>query len=103
MPPSGAFDATFDFRSDTPLGNDPDACSPTLRRYHRVMWSEPLPSGALFERMTINGARGCHPLIKDRFDLTLECIRRHYLCDTSPLSAVLDRYADCGFLAVVDG
>ncbi|MEI6665641.1 MAG: hypothetical protein WCL53_05755 [Chloroflexota bacterium] len=27
---------------------------------------------------TINQARGVHPLIADRFDLTLECIRRHY-------------------------
>ena len=44
--------------------------------------------------MTINGARGCHPRIKDRFDLTLECIRRHYLDEPSPLSDTLARYAD---------
>ena len=30
--------------------------------------------------------------IKDRFDLTLECIRRHYACGQSPLSEVLARY-----------
>ncbi len=45
-------------------------------------------------KMTINGARGFHPRIKDRFDLTLECIRRHYGGEPSPLSAVLARYAD---------
>src|SRR3954468_4103993 len=28
---------------------DPDARSPTLRRYHRLLWSKPLPSGAPLE------------------------------------------------------
>ena len=42
-------DVTFDFRSDTPPGKDPDTFSPTLRRYHQLLWSKPLPSGALFE------------------------------------------------------
>ena len=160
-----AIDITFDFRSDTPPGKDPDARSPTLRRYHQLLWSKPLPSGAPFEldvttpgtylhhrselgefglssdavipsfsrapelkhiidqipeveteafnrigytiggmmvfpgyqvdgKMTINGQRGCHPRIRDRFDLTLECIRRHYLDEPSPLSDTLARYAD---------
>jgi hypothetical protein len=44
--------------------------------------------------MTINGARGFHPRIKDRFDLTVECIRRHYRNERSPLSDTLARYAD---------
>ena len=158
-------DTTFDFRSDTPPGKDPDACSPTLRRYHQLLWSKPLPNGAPFDldvttppaylhhvselgefwltsdaviptftrwrilkhiteqipeaeneafrtlgytiggmmvfpgnqvdrRPTINGARGLHPQIRDRFDLTLECIRRHYLAEPNPLSATLARYAD---------
>ena len=156
-------DINFDFRSDTPSGKDPDVRSPTLRRYHRQLWSKPLPNGVLFElaattsrvylhhksdagefvlasdsviptftraarsahivrevavedcnefdrlsytiggmmifpgnkvdgRMTINGARGCHHLIKDRFDLTVECIRRHYSNQRSPLSDTLTRY-----------
>ena len=157
-------DVTFDFRTDTRAGGDPDVLSPTLRRYHRQLWSKPLPNGDMFElvdttpraylhhsshlgafrlssdsviptfrkekrlsgvfegckdelfefqrvgytiggmmifpgnqvarKMTINAARGCHPLIKDRFDLTVECIRRHYAGDESPLSPVLARYAD---------
>ena len=155
---------TYDFRSDTRPGGDPDALSPTLRRYHKLLWSKPLPCGIVFElsdqtpraylyhrselgefrlasdsviptfrkesglsevlrqipdelaeflrlsytiggmmifpgncvggRMTINAARGCHPLIKDPFDLTVECVRRHYVGQDSPLSAVLARYAD---------
>ncbi len=42
-------DITFDFRSDTPPGRDPDARSRTLRRYHQLLWSKPLPSGARFD------------------------------------------------------
>ena len=41
---------------------------------------------------TINQARGMHPRIRDRFDLTLECIRRHYRGEGNPLSRTLDRY-----------
>ena len=41
-------DTSFDFRTDSG-GRDPDACSPTLRRYHRLLWSKPLPGGAQFE------------------------------------------------------
>ena len=149
-------DITFDFRSDTPRGKDPDTFSPTLRRYHQLLWSKPLPSGELFEldvtgappyylhhcselgefwlssdavaadfwwlppiidqipeaererfdhlactiggrmvfpaqrvggKQTINAARAFHPRIKDRFDLTVECIRRHYLGESSPLAS----------------
>jgi Family of unknown function (DUF6994) len=42
---------------------------------------------------TINQARGMSSAIADRFDLTLECIRRFYLGETSPLEATLVRYA----------
>ena len=38
-------DTSFDFRTDA-SGKDPDAYSPTLRQYHRLLWSKPLPSGA---------------------------------------------------------
>ena len=41
-------DTTFDFRTDTPEGDDPDAVSPTLKRYHYLLWSKALPSGKLF-------------------------------------------------------
>ena len=45
-------------------------------------------------KMNINGARGTNPKINDRFDLTLECIRRYYLRKDSPLQEVLLRYSD---------
>lgn len=39
--------------------------------------------------------RGWYPRIADRFDLTLVCIRRHYLGErANPLGEVFHRYAD---------
>jgi hypothetical protein len=52
------------------------------------------PGNRIDEKMTINGARGVNPKIRDRFDLTLECIRRHYRGADSPLRDVLARYSD---------
>lgn len=52
------------------------------------------PGNRIGRKPTINGARGLHPRIADRFDLTLECIRRHYLGEPSPLAEVLLRYAE---------
>ena len=157
-------DLTYDFRADSG-GKDPDAYSATLRRYHQLLWSKPLPSGASFNLLdnvpgayllhrsdlgefilasdsivptfskwtrlknileqippnetetfrslsytmggmlifpgnridgkpTINGARGFNQQISDRFDLTLECIRRFYLGLDSPLSQTLSRYPE---------
>jgi hypothetical protein len=155
-------DITYDFRTDTPAGKDPDTWSPTLSRYHQFLWSKELPIGKLFDltcskapfylhhnselgelwlssdsvvptfrwvshikemtsdeeleefirigytiggmmifpavqverKWTINQARGCLRKISDRFDLTVECIRRHYTGGRSPLSEVLVRYTD---------
>lgn len=157
-------DVDFDVRSDAG-GRDPDVHSPTLRRYHQLLWSKPLPSGHHFtlstdtpgtylhhrsyagefwlssdaishslssitsmrsvlasvppgalesfytlnctigsylvfpgntinRKPTVNGARGMHPRIRDRFDLTLECIRRFYVDEANPLGEVLHRYSD---------
>ncbi|MDB4450858.1 hypothetical protein N9121_00750 [Pseudomonadales bacterium] len=156
-------DTNFNFFSDTPIGKDPDSFSPTLRKYHGLLWSKKLPAGDLFRlnletprllhhksdlgefylssdaightfkafkkmshiieniplaevddffsicctigayiifpskrvdgKMTINSARGCNQKIMDRFDLTLECIRLHYLDEVSPLSDTLKRYS----------
>jgi len=41
-------DISFDFRTDAP-GRDTDKYSPTLRRYHKLLWSKALPSGRLFD------------------------------------------------------
>ena len=49
-------------------------------------------TGPTDRKMTINQAKGCHPRIRDRFDLTVECIRQHYEGALNPLGEVLDRY-----------
>ena len=157
-------DITFNVFSDTPKGKDPDSYSPTLRHYHQILWSKPLPCGLPFtldldtprllhhkselgefilssdaightykdvkkmahivdqlpdgeldaffhtcttiggfilfpanridKKLTINGARGFSQKIADRIDLTLECIKRYYLKESSPLSAVFERYSE---------
>ena len=48
-------DTSFDFRSDS-NGKDPDAYSPTLRSYHRFLWSKQLPIGERLEIEEINSA-----------------------------------------------
>ena len=145
-------------------GKDPDSHSPTLKKFHQILWSKKLPSGNIFELQTnpykylyhksdlgefflssdtithtytkwkrlsniienipssenqqfiqkcstvsshlifpsniingkqnINAARGTNSKINDRFDLTLECIRRYYLGQDNPLQEVLLRYSD---------
>ena len=52
------------------------------------------PAKRINNKMTINGARGVNHKIQDRFDLTLECIRRLYLNQQSPLTDVLERNAN---------
>ena len=49
------------------------------------------PAKRINNKMTINGARGVNHKIQDRFDLTLECIRRFYLGEQSPLTDVFVR------------
>ncbi len=46
---SEVIDTEFRVYTDTPRGKDPDTHSPTLRRYHKSLWSKTLPNGRLFE------------------------------------------------------
>ena len=48
------FDIHFNFRTDSG-GKDPDAGSPTLRRYHRILWSKTLPNGEKMQLTHDNG------------------------------------------------
>jgi hypothetical protein len=150
-------DITFDFRSDA-KGKDPDAYSPTLNAYHKILWSKKLPNGEIMDlqsgrapyalrwkefwfssdtiivEMThlknkkiidqvrerfsnfdvycehllhrsytigsmvifpvhvnsMNQRKGTNLRIADRWDLTMECIRRHYAGEESPLSNVIE-------------
>ena len=51
------------------------------------------PAKQVDKKMTINASRGLNRSIVDRFDLTLECIRRFYINEDSPLSDTFKRYS----------
>lgn len=158
-------DVDFNFHTEVTEGQDPDSKSPTLKKYHKILWSKPLPNGRSFDLndgpldlsknylyhkselgyfvfgsdaithsyrnhkkkkhivdqipeevndlfvkggniasyiifpknrinngQTINMARGVNRLIDDRFDLTLECIKRFYNNLNSPLNDTLNKY-----------
>ncbi len=51
------------------------------------------PGNRIEDKATINAERGLNYYISDRFDLSLECIKRHYLSVENPLQNVLNRYA----------
>jgi hypothetical protein len=92
---------SFDLSSDTMLNSNKGPLktfydqmpSETNLAWHRSSIGARIlfPSTAV-NGMTINQARGMHPAIKDRFDLTLEAIRRHYVGEASPLSDVMASY-----------
>lgn len=50
-------DTTFNVYTDA-NGGDPDSTSPTLRSYHKVLWSKKLPNGQHFELQ--NGRSGTY-------------------------------------------
>jgi hypothetical protein len=52
------------------------------------------PGGQRLGFQTINQARGCNQRIVDRFDLTLECVRRYYKKEDSPLQKTFEGYND---------
>lgn len=71
----------------------PDALVESVKTFGSTIGSRLLfPGDQLEGGKTINVLRGFHPNIRDRFDLTLECIRRHYAGDSSPLKDALHRY-----------
>lgn len=148
-------DTHFDVQTDS-KGKDPDSASATLKAYHQLLWSKPLPNGQemkltiernclkwgdmwfgcdsittsfsnwrfplreyveqtipdyvkfkkdyLQKTYTIGGsiifpmhpwsmnqARGCSVKVCDRWDLTLECIRRFYVGIPTPLDKALEK------------
>ena len=50
-------DTTFNVFSDA-RGGDPDNTSPTLKRYHKLLWSKPLPNGKTLE--LVDNKRGAY-------------------------------------------
>lgn len=71
-------DTNFNFYSDA-KGIDPDNSSPTLKRYHKLLWSKPLPNGKLFElHDNESGAYLCHASELAEFYLGSDAITHSY-------------------------
>lgn len=71
-------DTTFNFYSDS-NGGDPDSASPTLRKYHKLLWSKPLPNGNILElRDNKKGAYLYHKSELGEFFLGSDAITHSY-------------------------
>ncbi len=86
-------DTSFDVRSDATT-DDPDQSSPTLRRYHQMLWSKPLPDGNLFELDTVTPwAYLHHASARGEFFLSSDSITHSYATwkRTASLIGQMDR------------
>lgn len=70
-------DTNFDFHTDS-KGGDPDIYSPTLRKYHQVLWNKPLPNGKLLELNKKAGAYIYHKSELGEFFLGSDAITNSY-------------------------
>jgi hypothetical protein len=71
-------DTTFNVYSDA-QGGDPDSTSPTLRKYHKMLWSKPLPNGEIFElNDNKNGIYLYHKSVLGEFFLGSDAITHSY-------------------------
>lgn len=93
----------FDMFSDTPPGKDPDKFSPTLHRYHRHLWSKPLPDGTPFTLID-DRPRGylCHSSTLGTFDLSSDAFSNTYSCvdRMNPIRSQIETGAMAEFYAL---
>lgn len=59
-------------------GGDPDSTSPTLRSYHKMLWSKPLPNGRIFKLSDKNGVYLYHKSELGEFILGSDAITHSY-------------------------
>ena len=71
-------DITYNVYTDA-KGGDPDSTSPTLRLYHKILWSKSLPSGKTFKLdSTIKGTYLYHKSELGEFNLGSDAITHSY-------------------------
>lgn len=89
----GSDSITASFRYDQNLLNRVAQTVPSIEDYLEDYLHNAYTIGGMIifpqHRWSINQARGCNRRIRDRWDLTLECICRFYKREPSPLDAVL--------------
>ncbi len=88
---SNRIDVSFDFYTDTPPEKDPDSYSPTLRRYHKLLWSKPLLNGKLFDLVdTTTNAYLYHKSNLGEFYLGSDAITHSYR-NTKRMSQIINQ------------
>ncbi len=71
-------DISFNFYSDA-NGGDPDSTSPTLKKYHKILWNKALPNGTQFELTDKkSGAYLYHNSEQGEFNLGSDAITHSY-------------------------
>lgn len=70
-------DIKYKFYHDS-KGGDPDSASPTLRSYHKILWSKPLSNGSIFELFDKNGHYLYHKSELGEFFLGSDAITHSY-------------------------
>ena len=71
-------DISFNFYSDA-NGGDPDSTSPTLKKYHKLLWNKALPNGTKFELTDKkSGAYLYHNSEQGEFNLGSDAITHSY-------------------------
>jgi hypothetical protein len=71
-------DTNFNFFSDA-RGGDPDSTSPTLKKYHKLLWIKPLPNGKILDLIdNKNGAYLYHKSELGEFYLGSDAITHSY-------------------------
>ena len=86
---SNSIDITFDFRKDAG-GRDVDKASPTLKRFHQLLWSKPLPNGQEFS--LLDGEKDSYLDYKSKekvFHLSSDAISNSYR-NTKRLSLIIN-------------
>ena len=83
-------DITFDFYSDTPQGKDPDSYSPTLRKYHQILWSKNLPSGVNFDLNLTTPKLLHHNSVLGEFFLSSDAVGHTYQ-NVKKMSHIVDQ------------
>lgn len=81
-----------------PLKKDVEQSKNDFAQWKKDYWHKTYTIGGeiIFPmvRWSMNQARGCSVKICDRWDLTLECIRRFYVGESTPLDKALERSSE---------
>ena len=85
-------DVAYNFYMDSE-GKDPDKYSPTLRKYHQILWSKELPTGGRFELTDTSPDKYLSYLTSEKhIDLSSDSIANSYMnSQNKEISRIVER------------